>query len=102
MPMAKSRTLEESQAAQANYAAAQSGEVDPSNKWHQRNFHRRQQQQQQRKLEGDEDDSITHIGPKLAGEYDGGGMPGFYHGVASGDPLPDAIILWYIPMHVQK
>lgn len=22
------------------------------------------------------------------------GQPGFYHGVASGDPLPDAVILW--------
>lgn len=29
-----------------------------------------------------------------------GGIPGFYHGVASGDPLPSAIILWtrYTPI----
>jgi PhoD-like phosphatase, N-terminal domain/PhoD-like phosphatase len=29
-----------------------------------------------------------------------GGQPGFYHGVASGDPLPDAVILWtrYTPL----
>jgi len=30
--------------------------------------------------------------PKIAADF--GGLPGFYHGVASGDPLPDAIILW--------
>ena len=30
--------------------------------------------------------------PKLAADY--GGSPGFYHGVASGDPLPDAVIIW--------
>lgn len=32
---------------------------------------------------------------------DFGGEPGFYHGVASGDPLPDAIVLWtrYTPVN---
>jgi alkaline phosphatase D len=30
--------------------------------------------------------------PLLAGYY--GGVPGFYHGVASGDPLPNAVIVW--------
>ena len=36
--------------------------------------------------------------PLLASYF--GGVPGFYHGVASGDPLPDAVILWtrYTPM----
>lgn len=29
--------------------------------------------------------------PLLASQFDG--MPGFYHGVASGDPLPTAVIL---------
>jgi phosphodiesterase/alkaline phosphatase D-like protein len=38
--------------------------------------------------------------PLLASYF--GGQPGFYHGVASGDPLPDAIILWtrYTPVLV--
>jgi PhoD-like phosphatase, N-terminal domain/PhoD-like phosphatase len=38
--------------------------------------------------------------PLLASYF--GGTPGFYHGVASGDPLPDAIILWtrYTPVTV--
>jgi phosphodiesterase/alkaline phosphatase D-like protein len=30
--------------------------------------------------------------PLLAASF--GGVPGFYHGVASGDPLPDAVIVW--------
>ena len=30
--------------------------------------------------------------PKLAADY--GGVAGFYHGVASGDPLPDSVIVW--------
>jgi phosphodiesterase/alkaline phosphatase D-like protein len=30
--------------------------------------------------------------PLLAAYY--GGVPGFYHGVASGDPLPGAVIVW--------
>lgn len=32
-----------------------------------------------------------------------GGEPGFYHGVASGDPLPDAVIIWtrYTPLDVK-
>jgi PhoD-like phosphatase, N-terminal domain/PhoD-like phosphatase len=30
--------------------------------------------------------------PLLAGSF--GGTPGFYHGVASGDPLPTAVIVW--------
>jgi phosphodiesterase/alkaline phosphatase D-like protein len=36
--------------------------------------------------------------PLLASYF--GGQPGFYHGVASGDPLPDAVILWtrYTPV----
>jgi hypothetical protein len=36
--------------------------------------------------------------PLLANAF--GGVPGFYHGVASGDPLPNAIILWtrYTPL----
>jgi alkaline phosphatase D len=36
--------------------------------------------------------------PLLAGSF--GGTPGFYHGVASGDPLPNAVILWtrYTPL----
>ena len=39
--------------------------------------------------------------PLLADAF-GGGEPGFYHGVASGDPLPDSIILWtrYTPYNV--
>jgi alkaline phosphatase D len=38
--------------------------------------------------------------PLLASYF--GGQPGFYHGVASGDPLPDAVILWtrYTPISV--
>jgi phosphodiesterase/alkaline phosphatase D-like protein len=38
--------------------------------------------------------------PLLASYF--GGQPGFYHGVASGDPLPDAVILWtrYTPIAV--
>ena len=40
-------------------------------------------------LEGDQVDSL----PILADHFDGG-IPGFYHGVASGDPLPTSIILW--------
>jgi alkaline phosphatase D len=38
--------------------------------------------------------------PLLASYF--GGTPGFYHGVASGDPLPDAVILWtrYTPVAV--
>lgn len=38
--------------------------------------------------------------PLLASYF--GGTPGFYHGVASGDPLPDAVILWtrYTPIAV--
>ena len=36
--------------------------------------------------------------PLLASYF--GGQPGFYHGVASGDPLPDAVIVWtrYTPV----
>ena len=36
--------------------------------------------------------------PLLASSFNG--TPGFYHGVASGDPLPDAVILWtrYTPL----
>lgn len=36
--------------------------------------------------------------PLLASSFNG--VPGFYHGVASGDPLPDAVILWtrYTPL----
>jgi alkaline phosphatase D len=36
--------------------------------------------------------------PLLASYF--GGLPGFYHGVASGDPLPDSVILWtrYTPI----
>ena len=36
--------------------------------------------------------------PLLASAFNG--VPGFYHGVASGDPLPDAVILWtrYTPV----
>jgi PhoD-like phosphatase, N-terminal domain len=36
--------------------------------------------------------------PLLASSF--GGIPGFYHGVASGDPLPDAVIVWtrYTPL----
>jgi phosphodiesterase/alkaline phosphatase D-like protein len=36
--------------------------------------------------------------PLLADSF--GGTPGFYHGVASGDPLPSAIVLWtrYTPV----
>lgn len=30
--------------------------------------------------------------PKLAHPF--GGKPGFYHGVASGDPLPNSVIIW--------
>lgn len=32
--------------------------------------------------------------PLLADTF--GGEPGFYHSVASGDPLPDAVIIWYV------
>ena len=37
--------------------------------------------------------------PLLAEYY--GGVPGFYHGVASGDPEPNAVILWtrYTPVY---
>lgn len=44
-----------------------------------------------RRLQGE----VEEIAPKLADEYDG--PPGFYHGVASGDPLPDSVIIWYVP-----
>ena len=43
-----------------------------------------QLKEQQRQLEASQ--------PLLASTYNG--VPGFYHGVASGDPLPDAVILW--------
>jgi alkaline phosphatase D len=38
--------------------------------------------------------------PKVASDY--GGLPGFYHGVASGSPLADAVIIWtrYTPATV--
>lgn len=38
--------------------------------------------------------------PLLADDF--GGEPGFYHGVASGDPLSDAVIVWtrYTPVNV--
>jgi alkaline phosphatase D len=38
--------------------------------------------------------------PKIASDY--GGAPGFYHGVASGSPLADAVIIWtrYTPATV--
>lgn len=32
--------------------------------------------------------------PLLADHF--GGTPGFYHSVASGDPLPDAVIIWSV------
>jgi hypothetical protein len=32
--------------------------------------------------------------PLLAATF--GGEPGFHHSVASGDPLPDAVIIWYV------
>jgi len=35
---------------------------------------------------------IEESKPMLADWF--GGEPGFYHGVASGDPLPDAVIIW--------
>ena len=37
--------------------------------------------------------------PKLADAF--GNQAGFYHGVASGDPLADAVIIWtrYTPMN---
>jgi phosphodiesterase/alkaline phosphatase D-like protein len=41
----------------------------------------------ERRLAVDEDSK-----PLLADYY--GGKPGFYHGVASGDPLPEAVIVW--------
>ena len=49
-----------------------------------------QQRQQQQQLETSQ--------PLLASSFNG--VPGFYHGVASGDPLPDAVILWtrYTPL----
>ena len=31
-------------------------------------------------------------GPKLAADF--GGQTGFYHGVASGSPTPDSVIIW--------
>ena len=52
-----------------------------------RRRHRRERQLQQADSE-----------PLLADYY--GGVPGFYHGVASGDPEPNAVILWtrYTPV----
>lgn len=44
-----------------------------------------QQKQRQRQL-------LETSQPLLASSYNG--IAGFYHGVASGDPLPDAVILW--------
>lgn len=40
--------------------------------------------------------------PLLADYF--GAQPGFYHGVASGDPLPDAVIVWtrYTPTNVDE
>eukprot|EP00403_Amphidinium_massartii_P010509 CAMPEP_0178425694 /NCGR_PEP_ID=MMETSP0689_2-20121128/28853_1 /TAXON_ID=160604 /ORGANISM="Amphidinium massartii, Strain CS-259" /LENGTH=781 /DNA_ID=CAMNT_0020047361 /DNA_START=1 /DNA_END=2346 /DNA_ORIENTATION=- len=51
-----------------------------------------QQQQQSRRL------TASASGFKLAESF--GGLPGFHHGVASGDPLKDAVVIWtrYTPV----
>jgi len=36
----------------------------------------------------------TDAGTARAGTLDGADATGFYHGVASGDPLPDGVLLW--------
>jgi PhoD-like phosphatase, N-terminal domain/PhoD-like phosphatase len=52
------------------------------------------QAQRQRNLQG----GLELSQPLLANAF--GGVAGFYHGVASGDPLPNAVILWtrYTPL----
>lgn len=44
-----------------------------------------------RKLESDGRFETSQ--PLLADTF--GGEPGFYHSVASGDPLADAVVIWY-------
>lgn len=78
--MAKARSLQEYLRAESLYTARQRG--DDENMSHRRRLL--------------ENNNVISIGPKLAGEYKGG-VPGFYHGVASGDPLSHAVILWYVP-----
>ncbi len=73
--MRNAKTIEQFERAEREYSKRQSGDD---------NFLRRNEA---RILAG-----VDEIGPKLASEYDG--PAGFYHGVASGSPLPDAVILW--------
>ena len=52
-----------------------------------------------RRLQDGDDEVMEVSKPLLADAF--GGEPGFYHSVASGDPLPDAVILWtrYTPVN---
>lgn len=77
--MRQASSLDEFLAAQEFYAEEQRGDTTDL---------RRRSEEVQRRLQ-----DPAEIGPKLASEYDDGAA-GFYHGVASGSPLPDAIVLW--------
>lgn len=50
--------------------------------------------------EGTGEGGVELSKPLLADTF--GGNPGFYHSVASGDPLPEAVIIWtrYTPLNV--
>ena len=76
--MRDAKTFEDFLVAQENYSEEQRGDN--------KNL---KQRTQARNLAGNE---IEEIGPKLASEYEG--KAGFYHGVASGSPLPNAVIVW--------